>query len=99
MTKENKNTSFRRYFLNTGIQWYFYHQFAFRWHQLLFAKVALLSDAEVLEDVAKDFVGVDLAGDGAKVVQAFAQVLSHQVARGAKLDALAHSIYCGKCCR
>ena len=46
MTKENKNTSFRRYFLNTGIQWYFYHQFAFRWHQLLFAKVALLSDAE-----------------------------------------------------
>ena len=28
----------------------------------------LLSDAEVFEDVAEDFVGVDLAGDGAKVV-------------------------------
>ena len=52
MTKENKNTSFRRYFLNTGIQWYFYHQFAFRWHQLLFAKVALLSDAEVCKNIA-----------------------------------------------
>ena len=52
MTKENKNTSFRGYFLNTGIQWYFYHQFAFRWHQLLFAKIALLSDAEVGEDVS-----------------------------------------------
>lgn len=56
MTKENKNTSFRGYFLNTGIQWYFYHQFAFRWHQLLFAKVALLSDAEILEYVLKDGV-------------------------------------------
>ena len=28
----------------------------------------LFSDAKVLKDVAQDFVGVDLAGDGAEVV-------------------------------
>ena len=73
MTKENKNTSFRGYFLNTGIQWYFYHQFAFRWHQLLFAKVALLSDAEVLEDVSKYGIGIEgVAYDFGKVGETFA---------------------------
>ena len=79
MTKENKNTSFRGYFLNTGIQWYFYHQFAFRWHQLLFAKVALLSDAEIREDVSEDFVGGHFADDFGEVVDGGSEVFADEV--------------------
>ena len=33
-----------------------------------FVKPTSFSDAEILKDVAKDFVGADLTGDGAKVV-------------------------------
>ena len=35
----------------------------------------LLPDAEIFEDIAQDFVGGDLAGDGTKVVQAFTNIL------------------------
>ena len=34
-----------------------------------------LADAKLTEDVAKDFVGVDFANDGAEVVEGFADVL------------------------
>ena len=49
----------------------------------------LLSDAEVLEDVAKDLVGGDVAGDGGEVVDALADVLTQEIARYAVLEALA----------
>lgn len=68
MQKENKNTSIRVFFLNTGTQRYFYHRFAFRWHCLLFAKVALLADAKAGEDGCEDVLGGDCAGDFAEVV-------------------------------
>ena len=34
-----------------------------------------LADTKLAEDVAKDFVGVDFANDGAKVVEGFADIL------------------------
>ena len=47
----------------------------------------LFPDAKLPEDVAKDFVGGDLAGDGAEVVEGFAEILGDQVGRGAGEDA------------
>ncbi len=37
------------------------------------------SDAEVLEDVAEDFVGGDFSEDGAEVIKGFAEVLCNEV--------------------
>ena len=48
---------------------------------------AVISDAEVLEDVAEDFVGGDFAGDGAEVVEGLAEVLGDEVGRGVGCDA------------
>ena len=39
------------------------------------------SDAEILEDVAEDFVGGDFTEDGAEVVEGFAEVLGDEVCR------------------
>ena len=39
----------------------------------------LFSDAEILEDVAEDFVGGDFTEDGAEVVEGFAEVLGDEV--------------------
>ena len=41
----------------------------------------LLSDAEVLEYVAKDLVSGDIAGNGREVVDALADVLTQEIAR------------------
>ena len=41
----------------------------------------LFSDAEILEDVAENFVGGDFADDGADVVEGFADVLGEEVGR------------------
>ena len=53
------------------------------WHSFMcqppFTKY-LLADAEVGEDLAQHLVGGDLAGDGAQVVEALADVLTDQVA-------------------
>ncbi len=49
----------------------------------------LFPDAEVPEDVAKDLVGGDVAGDGGEVVDALADVLTQEIARYAVLEALA----------
>ena len=49
----------------------------------------LLSDAEVLEDVAQDLVGGDVAGDGGEVVDALTDVLTQEIARYAVFEALA----------
>ena len=48
---------------------------------------ASFSDAELAEYVAEDFVGGDLTGDGAEVVEGFAEVLGDKVGRGAGGDA------------
>ena len=40
----------------------------------------LLSDAEILEDVAEDFVSSDFTGDFADVLEALAEVLRQEVA-------------------
>ena len=37
----------------------------------------LLSDAEVGEDVAEDFIGADFTGDGAKMIEGITEVLRH----------------------
>lgn len=49
----------------------------------------LFADAEVAEDVAKDLVSGDIAGDGGEVVDALADVLAQEIARYAVLEALA----------
>lgn len=41
----------------------------------------LLSDAEVGEDGGEDFGGGDFSGDGAEVVDGFAEVYHYQVGR------------------
>ena len=41
----------------------------------------LLADAEILEDVAEDFVGGDVAGDGGEGVDCLPDVLTYQVGR------------------
>ena len=40
----------------------------------------LLADTELAENVAEHFVGGDLTGDFAQVVEAFAQVLRQKIA-------------------
>lgn len=45
-----------------------------------FVSNGLLPDAELAENVAEHFVGGDLAGDFAQVVEAFAQVLRQKIA-------------------
>ena len=47
----------------------------------------LLADAELAEDVAEDFVGGNFTGDGAEVVEGFAEVLGYEVGRSAGGDA------------
>ena len=47
---------------------------------LLVRPLCLLSDAEILEDVAEDFVGGDFAGDFADVLETLAEVLRQKVA-------------------
>lgn len=47
-----------------------------KWLWLLMAiSKPSLSNTKLTEDVAKDFVGVDFANDGAKVVEGFADIL------------------------
>ena len=47
---------------------------------LLVRPLCLLSDAEILEDIAEDFVGGDFAGDFADVLETLAEVLRQKVA-------------------
>ena len=47
----------------------------------------LLSDAELPKNITKDFVCSDLAGDGAKMIKRFTQVLRHEVGGGAGSNA------------
>ena len=49
----------------------------------------LLSDAEIPEDIPKDFVGGDFADDGAEVVDGFADVLGSEVGREAGGESVA----------
>ena len=49
----------------------------------------LLTDAEIPEDIPKDFVGRDFADDGAEVVDGFADVLGGEVGREAGGEAFA----------
>ena len=51
--------------------------------------IVSFSDAEVLEDIAQDVIGGDIAGDGGEVVDALADVLTQEIARYAVLEALA----------
>lgn len=48
----------------------------------------LFADAELGEDVVEDFVGGDLAGDGAKVVEDLAEVFAQQVGGKAFVEGL-----------
>ena len=49
----------------------------------------LFSDAEIPEDIPKDFVGGDFADDGAEVVDGFADVLGGEVSRDAGSESVA----------
>ena len=51
----------------------------------------LFSDAEIPEDIPKDFVGRDFADDGAEVVDGFADVLGGEVSRDAGSQSVADS--------
>ena len=51
----------------------------------------LFPDAEIPEDIPKDFVGRDFADDGAEVVDGFADVLGGEVGRDAGGKAVAHA--------
>ena len=48
---------------------------------LFLSCAVLFSDAEITEDVSKDFVGGDFADDGAEVVYGFSDVLGDEVGR------------------
>ena len=50
----------------------------------------LFSDAEAGEDGAEDFVGGDLAGDGAEVVEGIAEVNDYEVGRKIVGESLGH---------
>ena len=52
----------------------------------------LLTDAEVLKDVGQDLVGSHFASNVAEVKDALAQVLAHEVAREAQLEAFLHAM-------
>lgn len=51
----------------------------------------LLSDAEILEDIAEDFVGGDFAGDFADVLETLAEVLREEVAGNVAGKAVVHT--------
>lgn len=52
----------------------------------------LLPDTKVLEDIAQYFVGGDLTGDAADVVEYFADVLGQEVAGDAVLEAFFYAL-------
>ena len=58
---------------------------------------SLLSDAEVSEDVAEDFVCGDFADDGAEVVDGFADVLGDEVGRDGEGEAFLGAEEGGAC--
>ena len=49
------------------------------------------------EDVAKNIIGGDVAGDGGEVVDALADVLTQEIARYAVTEALADAAYALLC--
>lgn len=48
----------------------------------------LFADAEILKDVAEDFVGGDFTNDGADVVDGFADVLGDEFRRDVEVEAV-----------
>lgn len=51
----------------------------------------LLSDTKILKNIPQNFVGGDVAGDGAEVVEGFAQVLGDKVSGEGSVQAFAYA--------
>lgn len=52
----------------------------------------LFSNTKIPKNIPQDFVGGDVAGDGAEVVEGFAQVLGNKVSGEGSVQAFAHAL-------